>query len=68
MPLFDFHCPDCAATVELLARASDTPTCPKCGGTALERLVSRPSAPGKSKEIIASARRQAAKEGHFSNY
>lgn len=44
------------------------PACPSCGGTGVERMVSRVAAPGKSCELIAGARRQAAKEGHFSNY
>jgi hypothetical protein len=34
----------------------------------MEKLVSAPAAPGKSAGIVAKARKQAAKEGHFSNY
>lgn len=68
MPLYDFHCSHCAADFELLMRASDQPACPKCGSQTVNRLISQVSPPGKSKGIIASARAQARKEGHFSNF
>lgn len=68
MPLHDFRCPHCKQTFELLIRGSDIPVCPSCGSRELEKLVSMPQAPGKTAGIIASARRQAAREGHFSNY
>ena len=68
MPLYDFHCPACSATIELLVRASDEPGCPACGNKHLERLVSRTSPPGKAKGLVKAARAQAAREGHFSNY
>lgn len=68
MPLHDFHCPRCNKTFELLVRSSDLPACPDCGSQELQKLVSMPQAPGKTAGIIASARRQAAREGHFSNY
>jgi len=67
MPLYDFRCNTCNRTIEMLAKADSTPACPACGD-AMEKLVSAPQAPGKSAGIIASARAQAAKEGHFSNY
>lgn len=67
MPLFDFHCVKCDKTFELLVKASSTPVCPECGGE-MTKQVSCPVAPGQSAGIIASARRQAAREGHFSNY
>jgi putative FmdB family regulatory protein len=68
MPLYDYHCPACKADFELLVRSSTVPACPHCASTALERQLSRPSAPGTSGAIIASGRRAAAREGHFSNY
>ncbi|MBT0666917.1 zinc ribbon domain-containing protein [Novosphingobium profundi] len=68
MPLYDFHCPECTAAFELLMRSSDTPVCPNCGNTALERLVSRVSPPGKSKALIAAGRARAKREGHLSNF
>ncbi len=67
MPLYDFHCSKCDKTYELMIKMSDTAACPECGG-AVEKLLSRPSAPGKSAGIIKNARAQAAREGHFSNY
>lgn len=68
MPLFDFRCAACDLTFEKLVRADVLPPCPQCGGTAVEKCVSAPQAPGKSTELVAGARRQAAREGHFSNY
>lgn len=67
MPLFDFYCTNCAKTFELLVKASSTPVCPGCGGE-IAKQVSCPVAPGQSAGIIASARKRAASEGHFSNY
>ena len=68
MPLYDYRCDACNKTFELLVRSSTVPTCPTCGSQQLEKQVSAPVAPGQSAGIIAGARRQAAKEGHFSNY
>lgn len=68
MPIFDFRCPGCNKTCELLIMADRVPACPHCGAQHLEKQVSAPAAPGKSKEIIAKARSQAAKEGHLSNF
>lgn len=67
MPLYDFRCNTCNKTTEMLAKHGSTPCCPECGD-AMEKLVSAPPAPGRSAGIIASARAQAAREGHFSNY
>jgi putative FmdB family regulatory protein len=68
MPLYDYRCTTCGKTSELLVRTSTVPTCPSCGSNQLEKQVSAPVAPGQSAGIIARARSQAAKEGHFSNY
>lgn len=68
MPLFDFRCPACERSFELLVRGSQPPSCPRCGGTALEKLVSAPAAPPQSGELVKQARAQARREGHFSNY
>ncbi|MCJ2183516.1 zinc ribbon domain-containing protein [Novosphingobium sp. 1949] len=68
MPLYDFHCTHCAAEFELLMRHDDTPVCPQCGSSALNRMVSRVSPPGKSKAIIAAGRERARREGHLSNF
>ena len=68
MPLFDFHCAKCVKTMEVLMRAtSEPPVCPDCGAK-MAKLLSKPAEPGKSAGIIANARSQAKKEGHFSNY
>lgn len=68
MPIYDYRCKDCDKTFELLVRASITPVCPACRGEQLEKLLSRPAAPGQTAGILAQARSQAAREGHFSNY
>jgi len=67
MPLFDFHCAKCDKTFELLTKLSQVPVCPDCGG-AMEKQLSRIAPAGKAAGIIASARAQANKEGHFSNF
>lgn len=67
MPLFDFNCSKCDKTFELLVKATSAPVCPECGGE-MTKQVSCPVAPGQSAGIIASARKRAASEGHFSNY
>ncbi len=68
MPLYDYRCQRCGHHFELLVRAGSTPACTECGAAALDRLVSAPVAPGKSKAIIAASRKKAAREGHFSNF
>lgn len=68
MPIYDFLCTKCEQPFEALVRGSDMPVCPECGSSRVKKLVSLPAAPGRSKDIIASARRSAAREGHFSNY
>jgi putative FmdB family regulatory protein len=40
MPLFDFHCLSCQSQFELLIRGSAVPTCPSCGSTSLEKMLS----------------------------
>lgn len=68
MPLFDFHCSQCDKTFELLIRGDAPAVCPSCGKTPLDKLVSKPAAPGSSAELVRAARAQARREGHFSNY
>ncbi|MEM5345593.1 zinc ribbon domain-containing protein [Paraburkholderia azotifigens] len=68
MPLYDYVCRNCNLRFETLLRDGATATCPRCGGTALDKLVSAPYAPARSKSLIMAARRQAAHEGHLSNY
>ena len=68
MPLYSFLCAECDKYVELLINAGDTPACPCCHSQDMKRLVSRVAPPGKSRSIVKSARAQAAREGHLSNY
>lgn len=68
MPIYDYRCKRCGSHFELLIRGSTTPQCPHCGSDMLDKCVTAPAAPGKSAAIVASARRQASKEGHFSHY
>ena len=67
MPLYDFRCPHCNTTIELLVRSDERPDCRSCGAD-LERQISRPQAPGTSAAFIQQSRAQAAREGHFSNF
>jgi putative FmdB family regulatory protein len=68
MPLYDYQCAACAGTFELLTAFDARPACPQCGSPNMERLLSAPAAPGQTKKLVASARSQASREGHFSNY
>jgi putative FmdB family regulatory protein len=43
MPVFDFTCTACAHEFEQLVRSADTPTCPACASTAVEKLLSLPA-------------------------
>ena len=68
MPLFSYHCTGCDTDFEALVLNSEPPACPKCGGTALEQLLSRVATEARTPGLVKRARTQAAKEGHFSNY
>lgn len=68
MPLYSYRCTACDHDFEALVGSSDVPACPACGSQSLQRLLSRPSAPGTSGEALKTVRKAAAKEGHFSNY
>jgi putative FmdB family regulatory protein len=68
MPLYDYRCQACGHGFEALVRGGDTPACPACGAASPERAVSAPSAPATYKGVLAQARSQAAREGHFSHY
>ena len=44
MPIYEYECRDCRRVVSLLVlrpAAADAPHCPRCGGAALTRLMSR---------------------------
>lgn len=68
MPFYSYHCPSCDTVFETLVRGDETPTCPQCGGSTLERLMSAAAVHGKTKAALGAARAQAAREGHLSNY
>jgi putative FmdB family regulatory protein len=61
MPLYDFRCRACGHEFEALVRAPDTPQCPECRATDLERLLSTfvaSSEEGRQKSAKASRERQ----------
>jgi len=43
MPIFEYKCRGCGNEFEALVRKSDTPECPSCKGTELDRLLSLPA-------------------------
>jgi putative FmdB family regulatory protein len=51
MPIYEYECRDCQRVVSLLVlrAAAPAPSCPRCGGAALTRLLSRFATP-KSEE------------------
>lgn len=40
MPLFEYRCTSCQHEFEALVRTGDTPACPACASTSLEKLLS----------------------------
>jgi putative FmdB family regulatory protein len=40
MPLYEYDCRGCSTHFEVLVRGSETPECPSCHGTDLERALS----------------------------
>jgi putative FmdB family regulatory protein len=68
MPIYDYLCKACGHEFEELVRHGESPVCPKCQAGDLTKQISAPAAPGRSQATVASARRQAAREGHLSNY
>jgi putative FmdB family regulatory protein len=42
--LYEYACRQCSAEFELLVRSSETPHCPECDSTKLEKLLSVPAA------------------------
>jgi putative FmdB family regulatory protein len=59
VPIFEYKCKECGHEFEALVRKSDTPSCPDCKGTDLERLLSLPVV--KSESTKAQALRAAKK-------
>ena len=42
MPIYEYRCPQCDRTFELLVRDGGAVRCPDCGGTSLVKLLSVP--------------------------
>jgi len=55
MPLYEYQCQSCSHQFELLVRGTETPQCPACQATALERRLSvfAAHASGSSREMSA---------------
>jgi putative FmdB family regulatory protein len=68
MPIYDYQCCECHQIFEKLVSNSTQVSCPTCSSIRLNKLVSKPAPRSFTAEIISSARKQAAKEGHFSHY
>jgi len=57
MPIYEYRCPQCRGRFSLLVRRPGedvTPRCPRCGNTAVERLLSRFAAPRPEEEHLES--------------
>ncbi len=44
MPIYEYVCQSCGKACELLIRGSETPQCPHCRASALEKQFSVPAA------------------------
>ena len=53
MPIFEYRCQSCHHEFETLVRTGDTPSCPKCAATALEKLLSLPAIQSESTHGLA---------------
>jgi putative FmdB family regulatory protein len=42
MPIYEYRCRTCNATFEVLVRGNNAVTCPHCGGSSLDKLLSAP--------------------------
>ncbi|WP_437224095.1 FmdB family zinc ribbon protein [Planctomicrobium sp. SH661] len=43
MPIFEYHCPECGTDCEVFIRGGESPACPTCSSTQLEKLMSAPA-------------------------
>lgn len=69
MPLFDFYCPVCDKTSEIMVRGDSQAQCPSCGGLQMEKRISLSvTSPSKVEAFRQKSRERADREGHFSNY
>jgi putative FmdB family regulatory protein len=42
MPIYEYQCHNCAATFERLVRHNRAITCPDCGSSSVDKLISTP--------------------------
>ena len=43
MPIYEYRCKECGERIEVLIRSEkDLPSCPNCGSTRMEKLISAP--------------------------
>lgn len=63
MPIYEYQCRACDGRFELLVLGSETPTCPECESTDVERQLSLPSvsSEGTRKRNLAGAKAKAKK-------
>jgi putative FmdB family regulatory protein len=52
MPIYEYHCQDCAHDFEMLVRSDTVPACPECQSTTLDKLLSVTAKPA-SQEAMA---------------
>jgi putative FmdB family regulatory protein len=43
MPVYEYRCSDCGTTFDALVRAGRSVTCPRCGSSSLDKLLSTPA-------------------------
>jgi putative FmdB family regulatory protein len=53
MPIYEYVCKGCKNEFEALVRSAQPPSCPTCGGTDLERLVSLPKIRSETTSALA---------------
>lgn len=42
MPIYEYRCRDCRKTFEVRVRGDDASSCPHCGGSSLDKLITAP--------------------------
>jgi putative FmdB family regulatory protein len=63
MPIYEYRCKQCDHEFEVLVRAGQTPLCARCGGDALDRILSLPAVNSdetRARALGAARRRDAA--------